>query len=267
MSEDSQEIDRVGENLRILKTGSYGKVNLVKGENIAAPKEEVKYRMGALSNKIKSWFGGNKARMDEAYAIGDLCHNVANNHRVYEGQLKGIPGGFNHGELLKLGNIIALIANMYGKSVLKARRELGETRPYDLGLTLSDFLEVIPTEVAARILYAASDPEIAQTILQGEGSLNIKDIDIQPHAVEAVVLLPIEPRHKIFTGMADLQPNGGSRAYRLFGLIAANWAQRNSEYCGQIMIYNNLRDEVASRKILEVQEDLSNLGPELRGRI
>lgn len=255
---DSAEIPKV------IKRGSNDKVALIAGSNIAFSREEAKHRFGHLKLRISSWFRGNEEAMSEVISIGDLCHNVANRYRVYEEHIKHIPTGIDKESLLKLGNIFATIAKLYGKNTLERQRQ-NTPRPYELGLILSDFLEVIPAEVAARLLYAASDPDVAQTILSGEGSLNIKYIDIQDLAVEVTVLLPKEARHNIFEKLVQLSPGKDGRANRLFGLIASNWAQRNSSYCGLTLIYQNLQGEKASQHVLDMQADLQELGPIVRG--
>ncbi|MDP2649788.1 MAG: hypothetical protein Q8P10_03000 [bacterium] len=251
---------------KVIKKGSYGVVSLV-GESSADKIRAIKNTKVLWKEKIRDFLSSSKFNLNEISDALDISNNLILRGKILEEDIKKIPKGISDQEVFKLANIVALTIDTYHKTDLQIKKKGGISIPYYLGLVLSDFLEVLPRDVAAKILFAASNPDIAQTILKGQGSLEsiVKHVDIQPHAVEATVLLPKNVRHEIFNEMVNLQPGKEGRANRFFGLIAINWAQRNSDYCGPILIYQNLVGEQASEKILEVQEDLAELGPMVRG--
>ncbi len=252
----------------IIRTGSYGLVSLVRADFVQQGVDKAFKSKARWGLRLGDFFSGvRRSSTAEAFDIGAVTHRVIDEGVAREDDIGRFPRDVKkRSDLIKLANIIAGMASLYGHRVLQEQRTGNIGQPYTLGLQLSDFLEVVPPEVAARVLFAASDPDIAQTILKGQGSLRgLRHIDVQPHAVEAVVLLPKDARHEIFTQMVALEPGIGGRANRFFGVIASNWANRTSDYCGQTLIYQNLQGDRAMRQILEMQTDLAELGPLVRG--
>ncbi len=131
------------------------------------------------------------------------------------------------------------------------------------GLALSDFLEVLPIEVAARVASAAADPDIGQSIFEQTHGRYDSQID----CIAAVVLLPRAKRRELLVEMMKLDPSPTGRGYSLFRLITSDWANAMSKFNAVKLIYANLQDEAAADKIEEVSDEFMELGNTLRAMI
>lgn len=236
--------------------GSYNKVSLAEKEiDLEIPLDA--HRKGS---RLFSWLRGKRSLGNIWDEQTQLAVSVVLAGRVSRQEVERLPIDYKtrSDKIQQIDTLYALA------SAYEQRKQTMRSETYDFGLTLSDFFEIIPRSTAAVFLYIASDPDIAQDVLDHQKGLGLETIDVQKIAVEVSVLLPTEARHEIFVEMAKLDPRLEGRAYGLFRSIVANFHQRNSEFCGSSLIYANLTGDRASGKILEVQNDFADLGELIR---
>jgi len=233
--------------------GSYGTVTLVQ-DNLQLNLQQSAQLGQGVFGMFKSH--GYKEKLD----LGQLAMRVATIGEVSYNEVARLPTGNNRKEQRDLAWVMSLIANLYNDVGREQDTQKTESLPYILGQIFSDFHEVIPADISSRILYASSDPETSEYTKKQSGS------DSRLLAVETIVLLPKSKRHEIFTEMAKLDPRQEGNAYNLFRIIAMNFYQRSSPYSGSMHILRNLTGEQATEKIIEVQEDLLELGDLIRSQ-
>lgn len=244
----------------VIKTGAYVMVSLVNG-SVATPAEGTLRRTvygGGLRGTIARFLDKRSVRR-EAFDVVTFAHHIVDVHQVGQEDLKSLPQGLTDTDQVRLANIVAQISLQHGYMQSDLRQKSDVKPPYKLGRILADFLDVIPRSVAARLVFACANPDVAQTIKRGEGTLNISDVDVQSLIIEGLILTLPQTRREIFTELAKLQAEKDGRANRLLSLITSNWVNRNSDYCGPTMIYRNLEDQQASSKVLEVQTEFADL--------
>lgn len=233
--------------------GEYGTVDLVAGSvqqfcqdrGFEKEKKRAGWRARAL---LKGISGFNRFLGDF-----DRAHYIVAHQMVGEDDLRGLPDTLDPKARLAAVNAFGAIVKTY----LDARGN----RPCELGLILSDTLQVLPPQLAAVLLGSASDPQVASEILERRaGHEVVRGFDLQRYAIEAAVLLPVPAQNEIFAEMARLDPGRQGRARRLLSQIATNFHQRNSPYSGVSLIYRNLEGEAASERVLKTQGNLAHLG-------
>jgi len=244
--------------------GSYGKVSLVETVpdlNQVQPEP----KPGGLLSRLG--FGGSAKKIVNAYL--QIPEHVIFQKVVGYDVLNALPEGRNRDEREDLARVIYLISQHYSRATERS----GKKSPYYLGLILSDFVEVVPIEIAGKILYAASNRETSEDIAEGRerifGGVPIPAIrgsgpSTLELAVEAIVLLPDQKRYEVFVELSRLDPSQEGNAHNLFRLITMNMSQRDSPYSGTMLIYKNLEGEQASTKANEVMGDLPKLGELVR---
>ncbi len=247
-------------NTGSLKTGPFGIVSLSKDDLMSPLDHQFRAQKIGIGARFKNLFSGKRDLASEETASGGLlARHVLEEGKVSTRDLSVIPLGSSDYDELKRANIFAMMSSFHDFLLNKGRKE-GNNPGHRLGLILADFVDIIPRDIASRIILSAADPKVARTIAKQEGTLAIGNVDTQTLAVESVVLLPRESRLELFSEMAKISPGREGRARRLLSLIASDWTNRNSPYCGSLLIYMNLEGELASHQILEVQEDLIPLG-------
>ncbi|MCL5113888.1 MAG: hypothetical protein M1372_01835 [Patescibacteria group bacterium] len=254
------EIESVENQNGVIKKGSYGEVILVKGQKEALPAQP-------KGGFLKGFFGGKKqpAINIEAFDVANLTRRVLYEGKITDGDVAGFPRGDSEVSRVQLANILAALNKEHARAKFDTERRLRRDIPQDFGLIVSDFVEVLPADVAARMILAASDPEVSRRIVKGEGTLSgLQANDVQQVAVSAVSLLPQENRMNLFREMQRISPGNQGRAYRFFSFYVSNWANRRSDYCGQKFIEANLPRNKADEKIREVAGDIPEIGSMLR---
>ncbi len=256
-------IDPDDENLnQELKKGSYGKVVL-----ISSPLADKTPRKNGISSRLRSLIRGKQEPPinQERFNLAKLASRVINSGEISEADIKNLPQGTSDTERIKLANVLATLNKFYSQKKFDAERVNRSQLPYELGLILSDFIEILPDNLAARILIVASNPDISRRIAMGEGTISeLEANDSQQAAVEAVVLLPQEKREEMFREMQKIEPGIDGGAYRFFAFIAGQWPNRFADQNGQKLIELNLPPDQADAKIKEVASDLPKLGSILR---
>ena len=247
--------DQPKENLQdlTLKSGSYDQVNYVAGSLADSCEHYGAKTRGKISlNFIKGLGRGTAGNVKKAFDDVRIGHYAIIHKAIGEDDVRTLPDSVESlSDNLRLGRVLGYIA-------LHDQNQRKETKdPYQLGLKLADFCEVIDSKLAARILFAASNPDIAQEI--SKRNTVLRNIDVQPLAIDSIVLLPIEKRHEIFEEMARLEPGREGRASRLLSRIGNDWNKRNSRTSGIKIIHANLQGEKAGAKVLEAQGDLGEL--------
>jgi hypothetical protein len=232
-----------------LKQGRYGKVALLEsnGNNNGDPVREKPGFLGRFSKKPKP-ISSSSARREiaNAVAIGELSNQ----------QLTDFSNGNGSGNPRELAGMVVDIASDYRYERTTRQHALKQQFPDEEALVLSDFFEVIPRELAASMMLAISNPNIARDMTITSGV-----IDTQQCAIEVATLLPSDVRLDLFREMAKLDKE---RAYALFRLFVSNWSNRLSDFCGQRFIEASLPEELCEDKIAEVCADFSSLGDMLR---
>lgn len=240
---------------RVIKTGFYKHVSLIEGS--VRPVEETKFRLESRIKGILSLFSGRRMSGVSSDLV-IVASNVIGPGEIGESDIARLPSSLTPPNLLHMAQIVAMLSFVHDERIQMNRPDIN--LPYERGLFISDFLEVIPTEVTARILYAASTPDVAEAIYEGRGSLRrLQGHDPQIMAIEGVVLLPSEVRREVFTELARLQPGRSGRARLFLSSMIGNFHDPNSKYGGSKLIYANLQGEEASGKILEVQSEFMDL--------
>src|SRR3989344_1204245 len=242
-----------------LKRGHYGQVSLIEGEvNCPERQESVVLKGFALRSWIKYLMGGNSREWSSTQLNAFRSHDLIYHHQIGAIGLKGLDQNLqNSNGKFELARSVGTLVWMYLDQI-KNKEE------YRLGKILSDFMEVIPTQSSAKLFLAMSSPEIAEAINHGAIPL-FRDIDLQASAVEAAVLLPQDARHRVFKEMGQISPGHTGDARRFSKLISAEWSNRQSSYCGALMIYRSMEGEEASGEVLEVQHDLIEISHLLIG--
>ena len=251
---------------RIIKTGSYGYVSLIEGNVDKTKETSLRLQNTGILGAILSIpsFVRAKWRGLDHYSgaiSGDqlnmfiLVPNILNQQKVGEADVSRMPNTLKTADLLQLAQITACLALAYDQ-----RKETeGEKIPYNRGLIISDLLEVLPTPTAARLLFASSNPDIAETIYEGRVHPVFQNIDPQIVAVEGFVLLPPDARQAIFRELVRLGPGPTGRARLFLSFAIGNYYDKTSKYSGIPLIYANLPAEAAAEKVLEFQSEWGNL--------
>ncbi len=173
---------------------------------------------------------------------------------VSQNEINRLPKRLSPRDQMWLAQTLAAFPSAYSSFIEEAEQRLGKRSDYMLGAIMADFLEVIPRSIATRILYSASNPEIAEDIFKGRSSISFwRDTDTQALVIESLVLLPAEVRKEVFKEMTKLEPKLEGRAHSLFRMLVANFHQKSSPYCGRDYIYANLPSPYAETKEEEVQ--------------
>jgi len=259
-------------------TGTYGKVALLKEfDQLSLQKQaqteteslNLPRRLLDLTLRLYSSLGqmaDSEKNYSEKYTR-QLAEHVVHGI-VSPAEISALPPGVSREEQFQLASMLRYIADAnrmlrYIADANRRNKEVvrdGEEKPqYNRGLFLSDFHEIIPIEVSSRLMYAAVDTEHSRSISRNN------DVDTQQLAVETMVLLPTSTRHGIFAEMIKYDSSEERKAYDLFRLIINNFDSRSSQYCASQHIRNNLPEEVANNKIIEVRSDLGDLGDLVRG--
>jgi hypothetical protein len=176
-----------------------------------------------------------------------------------------VPKGNSKVDISDRANLISVIGNLYSKMINERRRN-GENPQYDLGLILSDFLELLPRLLAAKILLSASESDLALDAISKERIVDRVGEGPQVLALEALVLLPREIRVGVFGEMAKMEPGEQEGASMLFGQLTDNFYNVGSTMCGYSLILANLSDEAAIAKVAEVSEDFVQIGEIIRAQ-
>lgn len=197
---------------------------------------------------------GRAGAIDEVTQTFLRAHYILYHHAIGEKEVD---------DLRRRMNDDMFIANDFGMIIRQYQTMHKSGHQYDLGLVLSDFLEVLPPVVAAAFLKATSNPDVAKNILEGKGVAILGQtekqaaVDILPHAVEAFVLLPVEKRHEILQAMVQAGTKSKEAARRLYQRIATNINQTRSDDSAYVHIYRNLQDQKASEKLIEIRQDMA----------
>lgn len=240
---------------------TYGKVHFV---DKRTPGNMPDNHKGARE-MLKGFLKGK--RYSEVDILTSIRSDVINRGIISKEDLDLLPSGNSFKDQIQLANVLWSISEGYNKVKFEKERLLQHKIPNASGMILSDFLESIPRPLAARILLAASNPNVSNTIMQNEGTLKAsQSTDSQQCAVEATVMFPRMARNEIFDEMAKLSPGLDGGAYRHFAFIATNWPQTHSNYNGPKLIERSLSENQAKVKIREVTDDLTPLGAKLRGK-
>lgn len=258
-----------------LQRGSYNFVSRVKGIVKCAEFGQGDVQELVTKSFISKLFSKGTqglAEVSTMTSIAMLSHNILIHHQIGDPDIArldkhSVPNTADSRLIIGqyLGNIVDVYMDIERDRIKQSAIGVGRPK-YTLGLSLSDTMEVLPVGIAARILLAASDPDIARTIVKAPRKNSAEQrVDPQPYAVEAVALLPNDTRHALFEEMARLSPgiNGGAR--RLLSLIASNWSNYNSPFCARESIYRSLEEDQSGEKVLEVQDDLRPLGQLIEG--
>lgn len=258
---------------KYLNTGEYGLVSRIDGNVFCAEERSIKVATFSPRAIWKRIIGGealNVSEINTATAINRFQHKVFAHAQIGGPETARLEQDLAPNTIdSKLigaqyyGMLVYFYLDAWGRTM--RNKKLEDPAPsYFLGLVLADMLEVLPVKTSAKLLLASGDPEIARiTITSPRRGSDIERIDPQPYTVEGIALTTSEARREIFEEMARISPgrNGGAR--RLLGLIALEWSNRHSLFCGQSAIHHNLdqlEDETAMEKILEVQGELPDLG-------
>lgn len=241
-------LDDSGLPAELIKKGQYGKVALVK------PLEVEPFPQG---NKILCFLHKliiPKPKRQKFYPV-NMANYILYGRKVWEQDIEQIPKGKNYRERLNLADIL-VCTDIFLQSTRTNYYRFHYTG--SAGLYLADFLEVIPSPTAARIIHAAADPSIAKDLLNNEGQLNNVESNSQSLAIEGVVLLPPETRKNIFQEMTKIQP---SDTWKFINLISASWNNPASGLDGPSLIRANFDNSLPfntypNTKIAEVMSEL-----------
>jgi hypothetical protein len=242
------------EHTMLLKEGRYRKVNLVESahdNNGDSPRNG-----GGMLDRIFHRHATTIPSFLSRYIIA----NAVVSGEVDKQQLEKLPKENSLKASEELSKVVVSIANRYRRD----RRFKGNESTDEEGLILSDFFEIIPVRLAARMMLAISNPDITRDLASDPDSIDVA-IDTQQCAVMTVALLPQTVRRDLFQEMAELSGGIQGGAYRFFALFASNWSALLSDYCGQTLIDRSFSDEKEREaKKTEVADDLRYLGPLLR---
>ncbi len=180
--------------------GDYQQVNLIRGTASVLCDHSASYEMYGWSAKVKGALIGKGQAVSEAVTDATLSHNIIHHQGIRESDLARFPRDVSDMSQVTFANAWGAIVWEYNQAALAKKIQ---TRR--LGLILSDFLQVIPRDLAARFLYSAGNPDVAAVIMEGKGLKILKGIDLLPTSVEAIVLLPGEVRREIWKELAKLK--------------------------------------------------------------
>lgn len=250
----------------VLQQGQYGKVSLV--ADAERHQAKIQHSGRDIKDRLFRLIRGEgflQRNLRELTELDLVVSSVLNKGAISREDLDALPHRLSYADQIRLANVFAGITGSDNARKFRRERKLGRSLPGDCGLILSDLIEIMPAPLTARMLYAASNPDIAIAIGQGAGTLDIRQSDdVQVSAIEAVVLLPKKARWEVFGEMSKLGSGSSGRAYKFFAFLAANWADRLSNYNAQRLIERNLPADQMEQKIQEVALDLPELGAFLR---
>ena len=246
------------------QVGSYNRLQLVNQDYSAGVDSEITKRV--VSRKLGSLVGGRGGWIEHRVPHIKVAKHIFEEGEVGASEVSKLLQGKSPFEIQLIAEIPAIIAMEY-KFIEGRQRDAGKPLPYQLGLVLSDFMEVIPEDAAVKILNAATNPKISEEIRQLYFQVSQMDLDPQSMAAEAVALLPRERRIALFEQMAAQDSRLEGRASLFFRSIATNFHVRGSSFSAAGNIRANLHGEEAERKIEEVQEDLPVIGDLIRSKV
>jgi hypothetical protein len=227
------------------KQGSYGKVEFIEfsGEN----RPPTPRKRGFLAR-----FSGKPEPVTPLVTWDEIAEAVISG--TLDGQqLANFSNGYSAGSSEGLASVVVSIVSKYRDARKAKQRALRQDLRDEEALVLSDFFEIIPKPLAARMLLATANPNVARNL-----AISVSDVvDTQQCAIETVSLLPKNVRIDLFGEMAKLDKD---RAYALFRLFVSNWSTRLSDFCGQRAIEASLSQELCDNKIAEVSDDFCHGG-------
>lgn len=246
--------------------GYWGKVKLV-DDRVPHPRTETsKGILGVLIGFLKH--EPKTPARTELEVLGSISDSVVYDGKVLQSDIDALPKNHSEYHKLRLANTLIAISAVYTQQRSRMeslhRTNLADEEP----LILSDFIEVLPRHLAACVLLAASDPEIARTILKHEGTLAVRhSSDSQQAAIEAVSLLPQKVRLELFDEMARISPGTNGETFRFYKFLVSNWPHPTSSHSGMKFIHKALEHnpELEEAKTAEMADDIQTLGPRLRG--
>ncbi|MFA5932739.1 MAG: hypothetical protein WCV81_00565 [Microgenomates group bacterium] len=242
-----------------IKKGHYGVVSLVKLVN----SDPQTHSDNIISRLVNKFIAPHRIKRSRHFDRLDLANYILSGNKVWESDIEQIPKGKNYEEQLQLADIF-VTTSIFNEQLMEAFRYSHSPIMLPTGHYLADFLEVIPTQVSSRIVFAASDPSIARDLLTGKGLLDNTTHNSQSLAIEAIVLLPSNIRQEIFQEMVNISPSETNHTHRFLNLISLSWNDHGSKFCVPSLIRSNLDSDFshyADHKIAEVWNDI----PFLRG--
>jgi len=211
--------------------------------------------------RMRSFLDGNIREGNIALKITDVASRVINEGKV---NLKDVE---HIGRLrtFEQASFLATFGSYY-KMKEKAAAQAGTPSSYNLGLVIADFLEVIPVETAAKLILAGSDPDISESIIRHDRTRHMEAVDTQVLAAEGVILLPLKVQSEVLKKMVDLDPRLEGRGYMFYRNLMSSFYDRRSSLSAFNLVTANIPYEAGFERLSSINENLVNLGEELRSR-
>lgn len=246
-----------------IQKGSWGLLELTDSKVGTSLTQSKEYQKRKLYDRAVGFFKSNRHEVERSYSLTEAGVRIVRRHTLQQSDIERIPQGDDMKSQKQLAEFVAVIAGIYQKDAPDVKNK-GLNVRYHLGLLLSDMFELMPPKTAAKVLLAASTPEISEEIKEGANSEGLPEIDVQALAVEAILLLPQGKRRELFIEMAKQDPRQEGRPSLFFRFIVGAFNDRNSPFFGIGLIYANLDGDEAQEKILEVQDDFPVIGALMR---
>lgn len=244
------------------KQTTYGKLVVRPGGLLSGVIPNDPTKKSGIIDKFRNVFSSPKAdlkKLKEARldnAVDDLPEQLFTG-QIDEGDIATFKDLAD--EPILLGRIVStFVKKCYDSKFREAKGATGKV--YDKeGLIISDLIEVLPEDTAAKLMLTMADPEVTNRLHRLQSI-----VDLQQIAVAVTCLLPRETRQGLFKIMSKKAPGTSGPAYKLFAFIVSNWVNRMSDYNGQKMIEAHLPADQAKHKIDELSEEWETLGSQLR---
>lgn len=245
-------------SIKTVATGSNSKVRLIKDSKIPE-KDALPVKKGGLLSKIPFFSQANATAIEiSTFTLQTLPGYILRGEINEE-----FINVLRHASPEELALAMTTFSSRYYESKFNKEKMERRSLPEEEGLMVADFLEVLPRSVAARIVLACANPNIAREI---QTSTPGKGYDSQQIAIEGIMVSSSKLRREIFREMMRISPGEGGAAYQFYKLLVSNWPNRQSDFNGQRFLERNFLPATANDKIREFNEELADLGQFLRSR-
>lgn len=242
-------------SVQVIRTGSFKEVQMCVGRvrDICTDAQgrrqmdEIKSASGAM---------GITARMnptDQKLASAEssfFVHSIIHHKKIGEDDAKA---------LMKVMSNDFYLARMIGGLAREQDtrfKQSEDDRRTDI--ILSDFLEVIPPELAANIFRVIGNPELTKTLMENPRQFPVTwGLDLQKHAYAAFVLMPSEARAKILDAANSAGTETKTIVKDFVRRVAGNLNTR-TVYGIQGLIEQNLPPEQQGVKMAELRGEVTS---------
>lgn len=233
--------------LTTIKVGSYHQVELVAEE--FGPKFNIDpSNQGLIMGSI------GILKIEKLPSISNIAKAVISQGAVPLPEIQKVSLGSTNEEVIFQAGLLSAIEGQYQKVEQDLLKLYGEKLPDQLGFVLSDFMEVIPPQISAKILRSSWLGKHLKSKSRKYFPQDKLVESWQKLSTEAFVLMPSSARLEIFQNMDNHDRHLLLKNFSLGGFIYnfGNLSDPNSGIC---LIFQNLEGEQGLEKADEVRED------------